>query len=264
MNRLHLDRAWLSRTAAAAALAAAGVLVAGCHPGSSSSTASGGKSGAPASHSSSPKSGSHTSAPGGSGGSGGSGDALFPAAVGDTWTYRESLAGSNGTTINKVTAVTPDSGGQKVTINTSLNGGSTTNLTYQLNSDGSIGVPYADAGDQHVIVKSGSIVWPSKAVLDSGQPHTSPLKLQINAAGHTINVSAQVTVQGLGTHSVTVPAGTYQATLVSETIAETFSGTRFHIVVKTWLAPGVGPVKSAVDTGTGTATTEVLTSFKKG
>ncbi len=258
MTRVNLSASGLA--ARAAAIAAAGLLLAACHS-SSSGTASGGPSG---STSSSPTSGSHSSSSA-AGGSGGTDGALFPATVGDIWTYRDT---SGGTTINKVTAVTPDSDGKKVTIATNLNqagvASPTTDLTYQLYSNGSIGVPYADTGNQHVIIKSGGIVWPSKAVLDSGQPHTSPLTLQITVAGHALNITAHVTVQGMGTQSVTVPAGTYQATVVSETIAETVSGTKFNVVVKTWLAPGVGPVKSEVNTGEGTAINEVLTSFKQG
>jgi uncharacterized protein DUF3108 len=258
MNRLPRGRAWLSRSVAIAALASAGILVAGCNPGSSSSTASGspsgGKSGAPTTHSSSPTPSS--------GGSGGMDTTLFPATVGNTWVYQNS---SSGTTTNKVVSVTPDSDGQKVQISTDLSSaGTATTLTYQFYSDGSIGVPYVSTGSQAVTIKSGGVVWPSRAVLDSGQPHTSPLTIEIKFGGHSETVTSHVTVQGKGTQSVTVPAGTYQATVVSEKISEVVSGIKVNTVVTTWLAPGVGPVKSEVSTGEGTITTEKLTSFTKG
>ncbi len=247
-----------------AALIAAGLLLASCGPSSSSSSApSGGSS------SSAPGTG-HSSA---SHGSGGIDTTLFPASVGNTWVYEDSLAGGqSGTTTNRITAVTPDSGGQKVTISTSSDVAglphTATNLTYQFNSDGSIQVPYANIGNGTVILKSGGIVWPSKAVLDSGQPHTSVLSLEIKAAGHDVDVHANVTVKGGGTQSVTVPAGTYQATAVDETISEHVAGVDVVIQITTWLANGVGPVKSVVMTKTSSVSqivsTEVLKSFKQG
>ena len=72
-------------------------------------------------------------------------------------------------------------------------------------------------------------------------------------------------VKGGGTHSVTVPAGTYQATVVDQTMAETVLGHPVNIVVRTWLAPGVGPVKSEVLSKASATSamniTEVLKSF---
>jgi hypothetical protein len=254
-------------------LLAVGLLVlAACGPSASNSPSSGGKSTAPSTGNSS------SSSSGGQGGSGGLDTTLFPATVGNTWVYTDSLATvgkQNGTTTNKITAVSPDSGGEKVTISTSTHipglPSTPTSLTYQFNSDGSISVPLTQLSNSStsVKVKSGGIVWPSRAVLDSGQTHTSTLRLQISAAGHKINVNGHVTVKGEGNQSVTVPAGSYTATLVDETISEAVSGVTVTIEVQTWLANGVGPVKSVASTKTGTGTaqvvsTEELKTFKQG
>jgi hypothetical protein len=254
-------------------LAVAGLLlVAACGPSTSSSPSSGGKSSAPS---------TGTSSSGGNGGQGGSGGldtTLFPATVGNTWVYTDSLANvgsKKGTTTNKITAVSPDSGGEKVTISTTTNiaglPSTPASLTYQFNSDGSIGVPLSQLGNSStsVKIKSGGIVWPSRAVLESGQPHTSTLGLQISVAGHKLNVNAHVTVKGEGNQSVTVPAGSYTATLVDETISEAVSGVAVTIEVQTWLTNGVGPVKSVASTKTGTSaaqivSTEELKSFRQG
>ncbi len=270
----------MSRCSAAIAVARpVGLLVAGllvlaaCGPASSNSQGSGGGGGGGGS--------SKSSAPQGGGGSGGLDTTLFPATVGNTWVYTDSLASvgsKQGTTTNKITAVTPDSGGEKVTISTTSDipglptSGKPATLTYQFNSDGSIGVPLSQLGSGSTSVKitaGGGILWPSRAVLESGQPHTTPLGLQISVAGHKVNVNAKVTVKGEGNQSVTVPAGTYTATLVDETITESFGGQPATIEVQTWLANGVGPVKSVASTkaGTGAAhiiSTEELKSFHQG
>jgi hypothetical protein len=76
--------------------------------------------------------------------------------------------------------------------------------------------------------------------------------------------TANVTVQGEGTTSVSVPAGTFQASVVTMTIA-TKAGT---VEVTTWLAQGIGLVKTRAliraPGGTGFLTTDELQSFTRG
>jgi hypothetical protein len=79
---------------------------------------------------------------------------------------------------------------------------------------------------------------------------------------------SHVTVQGAGTATVTVPAGTYQATIVDMTMVMTVSGITVSIEIRTWVANGIGQVKSEVSTGVAdhsavTAISE-LKSFTKG
>ena len=82
------------------------------------------------------------------------------------------------------------------------------------------------------------------------------------------DVTAHITVKGDGTQTVTVPAGTYTATVVEMTESETIEGISVSSEVKTWLANGVGPVKSEVILHEGghnsVAAQNVLTSFTKG
>ena len=77
-----------------------------------------------------------------------------------------------------------------------------------------------------------------------------------------------MTVQGAGAATVTVPAGTYQATVVLVTERLEIVGITASIQVRTWLAPGVGPVRELVTTNEGSATSvvadEELLSFTKG
>jgi hypothetical protein len=259
-------------SAVAAFLAAAGFVLAGCGSsgsGSSGPASSGGSSGGGAASSS-----ASSPASSGSGGSGASSASVpFPVAVGDTWTYRSNLGAK---VVNTMTAVTPVSGGQKVTMTTATTvDGSTTSSTgyYIFNSDGSITVPFSqfNTGSTSATVKliSGSVFWPPAAQIASGQAQQSTLAIDYTVAGHPQRVDAHVTVKGDGTGTVTVPAGTYSgAQIVTMTMRETIDGYAVSIEVKTWLAAGVGPVQTEAIVGEGGTDHLVakneLVSFTKG
>jgi hypothetical protein len=242
----------------AVALAAAALALAGCgaSPGSASTGGSG--STPAASHSSSPASGS---------GGGSGGPAFFPVAVGNTWVYKDSLG---GTRTDRMTAVTPVAGGQAVTMRstgTGLGAASTSKSTYIFRSDGSIELPSNELGNG-VTISGGGLFWPPAAQLSSGQPDKSTLHVRISENGLHIKETAHITVRGAGTASVTVPAGTYQATVVDMTMTVTADGYPVSIEVRTWVANGVGPVKSEAVLGEGgtshiTAVQE-LKSFTRG
>jgi hypothetical protein len=78
-----------------------------------------------------------------------------------------------------------------------------------------------------------------------------------------------LSVKGEGTSTVTVPAGTFQATLINETMTSSVDGYKFSLAVRTWVANGIGPVKSEVlssalgSSSTSPLTTEELLSFTK-
>jgi len=235
--------------AAAAVAIAAGLVLAGCGGSGGSSSGSTGSTG---SGSSSAPASSSSSAASGSGGSTSVVSAAtvpFPVGVGDTWIYKTTY----GKTINKMTAVTPVSGGQKVTMSSAITSlGSTSHNTayYVVDSDGSISLPFSQFNTNNsgtsVKLISGSIFWPPAAELASGKAYHDTLQIEFKISGAQQKVDAHVTVQGAGTQSVTVPAGTYNATVVNMTMAETVEGIAVSSEVRTWLASGVGPVKSEV------------------
>jgi len=246
--------------------AAAGLTLAGCASGSVSVSASTGASGtATASASGSASSGSVSV-------SGTGIDAYFPAAVGETWVYQVTEGAMKGTTTNKVTAVSSVAAGTQVTMANSENfTGAVRNSTfdYVIHSDGSISVPMNfGTGADTFKVTSGGLAWPSPAQLATGQPVNDTITMSGTAAGQTFSVTARAVLKGEGTQSVTVPAGTYQATVIDEVETETVLGTPTTSDIKTWLVNGVGPVKEVMTDGAdGTSATglsEVLTSFTKG
>jgi hypothetical protein len=264
--------------AAGAVVAAAGLALAGCG-GSSGSSGGSGSGGAGGSGSTAANSSS-----GSSGGSGGSGPStvggasttsqIFPVAVGNRWVYKTDLEGSTGESINKILAVTPVSDGQKVTmaVQTTLPGetkpSTASDETLIFHPDGSITIPLTQFGSTGVTVKSGSVEWPSASNIASGQPHATNLVMSSDEAGHKSTIREHVIVRGDGTATVTVPAGTYQTSIIEETELSKIDGIAVDLTVKTWVADGVGPVKSEVisdDNGKTTVSTEqVLVSFHTG
>jgi hypothetical protein len=275
-----MKRSSLSHTRAlpvlAAAVAATGLALAGC--GASASGSGGGTAGSGGSASST-GSGSGSSASSGSNsttttsGSTASGSALFPMAVGNTWVYEQKLTEDHGTVTNRIASVTQAASGQRVVMKSRNDMAglphTTTSALFIVHPDGSISVPLTQFGSTGVTIKSGSAVWPSQAQLASGQPHTSTLVVTIAESGRTMRVKAHIVVRGAGTQTVTVPAGTYQATVINETMTEKIMGFQVTLDVRTWLASGVGPVKSEVLTKAGSlsngiTTEQVLKSFTKG
>ncbi|HXZ64396.1 MAG TPA: hypothetical protein VEH05_06655 [Streptosporangiaceae bacterium] len=254
---------------AAAAVAAAALALAACGGSSSGS-------GSAATGSTSKPASSHTSSPAGSTSAAAANSVPFPIGVGDTWTYSTSdVAGTTGTVVNKMVAVSPVAGGQQVTMDSTntILGTTTTNTAYYIfHSDGSITLPFSQfntsSSSSDVKLLSGTLEWPSASALASGATSSSTIQIQFSTNGQTENVTADIAVKGVGTQSVTVPAGSYTATVVDMTMSETVEGIPVSDTVTTWLAPGVGPVKSEVtldENGTSTvAGTQVLTSFTQG
>ncbi|HEX4093650.1 MAG TPA: hypothetical protein VHZ33_33450 [Trebonia sp.] len=262
----------------AVAAAAAGLVLTGCgKTNSASAPAASTSAGAATSAAATSGSGSTASAAATSSGSQSSvvvssGAAPFPTTVGDTWKY----SNSNGSTSeNKIASNTQVAGGQQVTMATTFtDNGSSTHASYDyiVQPNGEISLPTsqfapASAGVS-IKVLSGGIYWPSAAQLAGGQPVHTTLTMEFTIAGKTQKITEHITSQGQGTQSVTVPAGTYSATVVNVQEVASIEGFKTTIDDKTWLANGVGPVQSeliSIDGGkTDITNKEELTSFVKG
>lgn len=159
----------------------------------------------------------------------------FPVAVGNTWVYRTTASGGAGQTTNTIVSAEPGQAGYQVTMSstTDVAGAATVaQPVYTFYPDGTTGYPVPQVNGVSV---AGAVRWPDAAALASGRPYPSVLRLP---GGQGENV----TVQGAGTTPVSVPAGSYQASVVHMTIA-TKVGT---VVVTNWIAQGIGPVKTTV------------------
>jgi DUF3108-like len=191
----------------------------------------------------------------------------FPVAVGNTWVYQTTASGETGQTTNRIVSAGPGPAGYEVTMtSTTAVAGTATAvpLVYVFYPDGTIG--YAVPPINGVSVAGGGIRWPDAAGLASGRAYHSVLRILVAQTGQYEN--ADVTVQGAGTTSVSVPAGTYQASVVDTTITAKVGGYTTTVEVTTWIAQGIGPVETVElirsAGNTELTTTNALLSFTKG
>jgi len=195
----------------------------------------------------------------------------FPVAVGDTWVYRADTAVGGGTTstiTNKIIAVVSTSQGTRVTESYANSIATRTHqdLTWVFHPNGTITFPLTQNLGLQVVRSSGGIILPSAAQAASGKPYHSSLTLTFAEDGKQYTEVAHITMQGAGTQTVAVPAGTYQnATIIDGTFDMSLEGITIDLRLKFWIANGTGEVKSEVATGSATtATTLELLSFTKG
>jgi hypothetical protein len=182
----------------------------------------------------------------------------FPVAVGNTWVYVTTLGTDVGRTTNRIVRAGPGQDGYQVTMSstTDLPGTSAVQSVYVFYPDGTIGYPVAAVNGVQV---AGVVRWPDAAGLASGRAYHPVLRAPVGQGE-----AANVTVQGEGTTLVSVPAGTFQASVVTMTIPAK-AGT---VEVTTWIAEGIGPVKTmALVRAAGkseSVTVSELRSFTKG
>jgi len=258
-----MDRQARYRAATAVLTPIAGLLLAGC----GASPAASGAAAPPATSNSAPAasaaSGSRAVMPA---------SALpFPVAVGNTWVYTSSVpsAGSAGTVTDKILSVLPAPGGNRVTESyTSSLTSKTARTTYVFHSDGWITFPLNQVSGGTVFSSSGGILLPDAADIASGRPYRSVLTLRFTENGRHLKETAHITVQGAGTATVTVPAGTFTATIIEMTMAWSTASIPVSIEIRDWFATGTGTVKSEAlihEAGFNeVVSTEELQSFTKG
>jgi len=255
------------RSARAVLAGAAVVALAGC--GSAAGTSSAASSSSPAGAASSPAdTTSATATPAASTGTiVAPGSIPFPVAVGNTWVYQvvTSINNAHALDTKKVIDVTPVPGGHRVTMSDSAGGAAADNTLqhYLFFDNGQIGFPVHEARGVSVVSGNG-VIWPDAAGVASGRPYHSVLNIKLSSGA---SETADVTVQGGGTQSVSVPAGTFRATLVTMYIVTKVGSLHSIATLKVWTAPGTGPVKTqqVVKAGgkTQLITTSTLLTFTK-
>ena len=257
------------RSARAVLAGAAVIALAGC--GSVAGTSSAASSNSPAGAASSPAGAASPIAAATPTASPGSfvaaGSIPFPVAVGNTWVYDvvTNINSAHAFDNKKVTGVTTVTGGHQVTMTDSLGPGSANTAIehYLFYDNGQLGFPVSDHHGVSVVSGNG-VLWPDAAGVASGRPYHSVLNIKLSSGQYE---TANVTVQGGGTQSVSVPAGTYRATLVNMTMVTKVGSFTTTAVVKVWTAPGTGPVKTEqlirAAGKTRFITTSALVSFTK-
>jgi hypothetical protein len=191
---------------------------------------------------------------------------VLPAQLGDTWVYAvDSSVFGTGTETVRITAVQPVAGSQRATMAVSLRlAGSKAPLNFTVQftdaADGSI--TFASTSVMGARVAFSSVSWPSPAALTPGRPRTSTIT-QTGLLGS--RTTGHVTITDIGPAPVTVPAGSYQATLLEQTAT---TGAGSQSAVKTWVVNGIGQVKTEttviVEGKPFASSVQTLTSFTKG
>jgi hypothetical protein len=190
---------------------------------------------------------------------------VIPAQLGDTWVYavNSSVLGK-GTETNRISAVTPVAGGQRATLSSSLRLAASKEpfkfaSDFIAGADGSI--KFASTSFMGAKLASANVNWPSPAALTPGRPRTST----VTGSFLGIKTTERVTISEVGPAAVTVPAGSYQATLLEQTVTDRAGG---RTVIKAWVVNGIGEVKSEttviVKGQHEVSNVETLTSFTKG
>src|SRR5260370_29992737 len=134
---------------------------------------------------------------------------------------------------DKVVANVPVVGGRQVTM-VQTSEGMTTRLIFVFHPDGSITYPVAEVGGQ--TTSSEGILWLPASVIASRQPVRQQVTMHTGAGSQTDLV--QTTAPGAGTATVTVPAGTYQATIVNLTMTLPLGSGSITGERRTWFPAG--------------------------
>ena len=203
----------------------------------------------------------------------------YPVAEGNTWVYSIDYGtGATVTDTEVMTSVVPEGDGARVTIERTFvwDDGSqpeiTDSIDYVFAADGSLSVPFQSipsAGGATVTVESGTMVWPSTAEFEAGTPKTGQIKATVVLDSATINETVDFTITGAGTEDVTVPAGSYSARKLAQSLVVSLPDLDVEgltLNATTWLADGVGPVRTEVPDamGGGATIVQVLLSFTAG
>jgi hypothetical protein len=203
----------------------------------------------------------------------------YPVAEGNTWVYSIDYGtGSTVTDTEVMTKVVPDGEGGRVTIERTFvwDDGSQADVVstvdYVFAADGSLTVPFQSipsAGGSTVTVQSGTMVWPTNAEFEAGTPKTGTIQATVETSGQTFAETVDFTISGAGTENVAVPAGSYTARKLSQALVISLPDlgvSGLTVNATTWLAEGVGPVRTEVpDTmGGGSTIVQVLKSFTPG
>ncbi|MBU1587858.1 MAG: hypothetical protein KKH51_07915 [Actinobacteria bacterium] len=202
----------------------------------------------------------------------------YPVAEGNTWVYSIDYGtGSTVTDTEVMTKVVTEGDGVRATIERTFvwDDGSqpdvVSTVDYLFGADGSVQVPFQSipSAGGTVTVESGTMLWPTTAQFEAGTPTTGSLTATVDTSDQSIAETIDFTITGAGAEDVTVPAGTYSARKLVQNLVISLpdlgvSGLSIDAV--TWLADGVGPVRTEVpDTlGGGTTIVQVLLSFTPG
>jgi hypothetical protein len=190
---------------------------------------------------------------------------VIPARLGDTWVYAvDSSVLGKGTETARISAVAPVAGGQRATLSTSLRlagAGKPFRFASEFTAGADGSVTFGSTSFMGARLASANVNWPSPASLTPGRPRTST----VTGSFLGFKTTERLTISNLGPATVTVPAGSYQATLLEQIVTSRGGGRE---VIKSWVVNGIGQVKTdtsvLVKGAREVSAVQELTSFTKG
>jgi hypothetical protein len=179
-----------------------------------------------------------------------SGNAFFPLVVGAKWAYHYSSGTTTSVSTETVAGSSPSATGVQVKIDSSdsLLPGKVGALTYTIGKGGTVKVQTSSGAGSSASSFASTYWIPTASEIESCSACKFSGPFSAAFSGHSMKGTLTETATALGTHTVTVPAGTFSADEVKLTIAVHATGSvpmtmtlTFHL----YLAKGVGMVENS-------------------
>ena len=194
----------------------------------------------------------------------------FRPVPGATYVYQSTGTG-DGTLTYTVDTVTETADGLDVetTVDAAYSTGTVQlGFTFHYATDGSISLPYVDfsgaSGGTITVVQQPRFQLLDRAAIESGEAFTGSTEAIFDIGGTQLSATYNYTGRGLGRQSVTVPAGTFDTTVVEIEVsvaAEGPSAATATITSTYYLSDEIGLVKSTYTSDlAGAGATELLSS----
>jgi hypothetical protein len=205
-----------------------------------------------------------------------SGNPFFPLVLHATWTYDYAASTSSFTSTQTVAGSSPTTAGTQVTIDAtnSLEPGKVTSLTYTIGKGGTVEVEGSSGSGSSASSFSSTYWIPTASQIQTCSACKFSGPFSASFSGHAMAGTLTEIATALGSHTVTVPAGTFSTEELKLTVGVHATGAipmTMNLTFHLYLAKNVGMVENsggsmamnimghAVTTGMGT---DKLASYK--
>jgi hypothetical protein len=179
-----------------------------------------------------------------------SGNPYFPLVLNSKWTYDYDTAVTSFTSSQTVASTSAAATGTQVQINTSdsLQPGKVTSLTYTIGKGGTVQVESSSGSGSSASSFASSYWIPTESQILSCSACKFSGPFSANFAGKSMTGTLTETATALGSHTVTVPAGTFSTEEVKLIIGMHATGTmplQANLTFHLYLAKNVGMVENS-------------------
>ncbi len=179
-----------------------------------------------------------------------SGNPFFPLVLSAKWTYAYTTSATSFTTTQTVASSSSAAAGTQVQLDTtdSLLPGKVTSLTYTIGKGGTVEVQ-SSAGSGSSATSFSSSYWiPTASQIESCAACHFSGPFSASFGGQSMSGTLSETATAMGSHTVTVPAGTFSTQQVKLTIGMHASGAMpmtMNMTFQLYLAKNVGMVENS-------------------